>query len=186
MQVSIVVAVADNGVIGSGGMLPWQISEDLKRFKQLTSGSAVVMGRTTFCSLPNNTLPNRSLVVLTSHVDKFNKQFGDHRHVACGDMYSAIATAKSMAIGRGSDNVFIIGGSHVYNQSFFLTDRDGSYVVNRVLLTRVGIDPHGDKYFNLNINNEREWQLKSEEKVTSSKGIELSFQEFTTKKKENV
>jgi dihydrofolate reductase len=64
--VVLVVAVAENGVIGSHGRLPWRIPEDMKRFKSLTMGKPVIMGRKTWESLPKKPLPGRSNIVLTS------------------------------------------------------------------------------------------------------------------------
>lgn len=65
LPIVLVVAAAENGVIGRGGALPWHISEDLKRFKRLTLGNPVIMGRKTWVSLPKKPLPGRTNIVLT-------------------------------------------------------------------------------------------------------------------------
>ena len=65
-KISIIAAVADNFAIGKSNKLPWHLPADLKHFKQLTTGHAVVMGKRTFESLPNGPLPNRKNIVLTS------------------------------------------------------------------------------------------------------------------------
>src|SRR5664279_2884229 len=64
-KISIIVAVAQNNAIGKDNKLLWHISEDLKRFKRLTSGNTVVMGKNTFYSLPIRPLPNRTNIVIT-------------------------------------------------------------------------------------------------------------------------
>ena len=63
-KVSIIAAVADNLVIGKSNRLPWHMPADLKHFKQLTTGSAIIMGKRTFESLPNGPLPNRKNIVI--------------------------------------------------------------------------------------------------------------------------
>ena len=68
-EIVLVVAIADNGVIGKDGGLPWHISEDLKRFKSLTMGHTIVMGRKTWDSLPRKPLPGRVNVVVTRQKD---------------------------------------------------------------------------------------------------------------------
>ena len=68
-EIVLVVAIADNGVIGNKGALPWHISDDLKRFKALTTGHTVVMGRKTWDSLPRKPLPGRVNVVVTRQAD---------------------------------------------------------------------------------------------------------------------
>ena len=65
MTLSIIVAVAANGIIGNNGQMPWHISEDLKRFRRITTGHPVVMGRKTFESLGNRPLPNRTNIVVS-------------------------------------------------------------------------------------------------------------------------
>lgn len=67
-EIVLVVAAAENGVIGEDGKIPWHISEDLKRFKAMTTGKTVVMGRKTWDSLPKKPLPNRKNVVITRNV----------------------------------------------------------------------------------------------------------------------
>lgn len=100
-EIVLVVAVAENGVIGQGGKIPWHISEDLKRFKALTMGHAVVMGRKTWDSLPRKPLPGRANVVVTRQKD-WNAE--------------GAITAASLgeAIAGTSGTVMVIGGGEIY------------------------------------------------------------------------
>ena len=111
MEVIVISAVAENGVIGNGAKIPWYFSEDFQRFKQLTHGCAVIMGRKTFELLPVKPLPNRLNVVLSS----------DENYVADG------ATVKSsfeeaLDFCKHYEKVFVIGGRSVYEQGLKIVD----------------------------------------------------------------
>ena len=100
-RVTLVVARATNGVIGRDGTLPWRISADLKRFKRLTMGSAMIMGRRTFDSLPG-LLPGRRHIVLTRDRD----WSADGAEVA-----HSVEEALSLA---GDEPVSVIGGAEIF------------------------------------------------------------------------
>ncbi|RHJ93437.1 dihydrofolate reductase [Parabacteroides bouchesdurhonensis] len=109
--ISIIAAIADNGAIGKDQQLLCHMPEDLKRFKELTTGHAVIMGRKTFESLPHP-LPNRKNVVLTTlpeagFVDCF----------ACESMGTALDICEK------EDEIFIIGGALVYRQALRIADK---------------------------------------------------------------
>ncbi len=128
MRTVIVAAVGRNGVIGVGGHLPWRIPEDLSRFKQLTMGHPVVMGRGTFESI-GRPLAGRTNIVLTRRPD----QTYDGVTIA-GSFEDAMAIASS----RGED-VFVIGGAEVYRTALRTADR--------IELTEVDAEPEGDTWF---------------------------------------
>lgn len=122
-RVTLIVARATNGVIGREGTLPWRISADLKRFKRLTMGSVMIMGRRTFDSLPG-LLPGRRHVVLTR----------DRQWSAEGaEVAHSVAQALSFA---GEDPVSVIGGAEIFK--LFLPHGD------RLELTEVLGDIPGD------------------------------------------
>ena len=121
--ITLVVARASNGVIGRDGGLPWHISADLKRFKALTMGSVLVMGRKTFASLPG-LLPGRRHVVLTRDSD-WNAPGVEIAHNVDG--------ALTMA---GNDPVSVIGGAEIFRMFLPLADR--------IELTEVLRDVEGD------------------------------------------
>jgi dihydrofolate reductase len=122
-DVVVVVARAANGVIGRGGKLPWHISADLKRFKRLTMGSAMIMGRKTFESLPG-LLPGRRHIVLT-RVPSWRAEGAEVVH----SVEEALAKA-------GADSVTVIGGAEIFD--LFLP------LATRIELTEVLDDVDGD------------------------------------------
>ncbi len=109
-RITLIVARAQNGVIGRDGALPWHIPADLKHFKALTMGSVMIMGRTTFDSLPG-LLPGRRHIVLTRDVP-WQAQGAEAAHT--------VDEAVAMA---GSEPISVIGGAHVFAQFLELADR---------------------------------------------------------------
>jgi dihydrofolate reductase len=123
----LVVARARNGVIGKDGTLPWRIREDLKRFKALTTGTTMVMGRKTFESLPG-LLPGRRHIVLTR----------DREWQAQG---AEFAGSPQEALALAGEQVSVIGGAEIYRLFEPLADR--------VELTEVHDSPEGDTYLDV-------------------------------------
>ena len=111
-MITIIVAIAENGAIGYKNELLYRISADLKRFKALTTGHTVLMGRKTFLSLPKGALPNRRNMVLTRDV---NAQFpGTETFVSIEDALAAVGA---------DEQVFVIGGAEIYRQTMPIADR---------------------------------------------------------------
>lgn len=125
-MLSIIVAVAENGVIGNRNALPWHISEDLKYFKSVTTGHPVVMGRKTWESL-GRPLPNRTNVVVTRQDRSFEGAITLH------------SMEEAVALFREEEEVFVIGGATIYAAALPMTDR--------IYLTRVGHPYEGDAHF---------------------------------------
>ncbi|MFA7688010.1 MAG: dihydrofolate reductase [Moheibacter sp.] len=109
--ITIIAAKSDNNIIGNENQLIWHISNDLKRFKQLTSGHVVIMGRKTFESI-GKPLPNRTNIVITR-----NKDWNSEGILTVNSLEEALAQAKN----TGSE-IFIIGGGNIYEQSLHLAD----------------------------------------------------------------
>lgn len=120
MSISIIVAIAQNHAIGKNNDLLWHISGDLKRFKQITSGKAIIMGRRTFFSLPNGALPNRRNIVITDC---------DTDCCPGAEIVSSIEEAVSL-FDTENEN-FIIGGGLIYKQFMPLADKIYLTVVHR-------------------------------------------------------
>jgi len=105
-KISIIAAVADNYAIGKSNNLPWHLPADLKHFRQLTTGHAVIMGKRTFESLPNGPLPNRKNIVLTSIMSEgVNKGY-----------FEADSLEDAVFLCEHEERVFIMGGATVYKQ----------------------------------------------------------------------
>lgn len=119
MIITIVVAIAKNGMIGCANKLLWHISEDLKHFKRITSGGCVVMGRKTFESI-GKALPNRRNVVISRNAD--------YNAAGC-EVYSSIDEA-FVAL-SSLHEVFIIGGGDIYRQTLPIADKIELTVVER-------------------------------------------------------
>ena len=109
-RITLIVARAENGVIGRDGTLPWHIPADLKHFKALTMGSVMIMGRTTFDSLPG-LLPGRRHIVLTRDA-LWHAEGVETAHT----VDEAVALA-------GNERISVIGGAHVFAQFLALADR---------------------------------------------------------------
>jgi len=111
-KISIIAAVADNYAIGKTNQLLWHLPADMKHFKEMTTGHAVVMGKRTFESLPNGPLPNRKNIVLTSIPDgNFDKY------------YEATSIHDAIELCEREEEVFIIGGASIFNQAIKIADR---------------------------------------------------------------
>ena len=129
MRISIIVAVADNGVIGRVGDLPWRLPADLKHFRTTTMGKPVVMGRATYLSL-RKPLAGRTLIVVALNCD-----VSAPGCTVVGSIEDALASAAA----TGSDEVLIAGGAEIYRQFIGRADR--------LYLTRVHADVAGDVRF---------------------------------------
>jgi dihydrofolate reductase len=129
-RIAFVVAVARNGVIGREGKLPWRISSDLKRFKAITLGKPVIMGRKTWESLPRRPLPGRVNIVITR----------GHNYQAQGAVVTAsVSEALAQARQTDSDEICVIGGSDIFRQMLPMADR--------LYLTEIDLAPEGDVVF---------------------------------------
>ena len=149
-MITLVVAAARNGVIGKDGAIPWRLSEDLKRFKALTLGHTVVMGRKTWDSLPprNRPLPGRRNVVVTR----------DANWEAQGAQRANLEAALAM------EDVFVIGGAEIYRAALAVADR--------IELTEVQADFEGDAVFDF---DRTPWREVAREDHISAEGLAYSF-----------
>lgn len=140
-MISLVVAVAENGVIGSKNGLPWHLPADLKKFKQLTTGHTIVMGRKTWESI-GRPLPERRMLVVTRDPEKL-----------AGAPVEAFASLGAALAAAGEDEVFVIGGGEIF--------REALPKAGRVYLTRVHAEIPGDVTFPTLL--ESEWREVSRE-----------------------
>ena len=132
LEIVLIAAVARNGVIGNKGELPWKISEDLKRFKELTLGGAVIMGRKTYDSILariGEPLPERLNIVITS------QNFREEGVVVVHSVEEALIAVK------GFEKVFVIGGQSIYRG--FINRK----LIDRMELTVIDEDFDGDAFF---------------------------------------
>jgi len=153
MKISIVVAHSANKVIGKDGGLPWHLSEDLKRFKAITMGKPIIMGRRT-CESIGRALPGRQNIVITHQAD----------FIAEGcDVVSGINEA--LQIAGDADEVMIIGGGNIYAQFLPTT--------TRIYRTRIEATIDGDTFFPE--LDAADWQLVESESFARNSDRELEF-----------
>ena len=127
-RIAFVVAVARHGVIGRDGGLPWHISTDLKRFKAITRGKPIIMGRKTWESLPKKPLPGRPNIVITRQ-----KDYRAEGAIVVTDIPSATAAAGA------AEEICVIGGGEIFDMFLAQTDR--------IYLTEVDLEVDGDTFF---------------------------------------
>ena len=130
MKIVLVVAVAENGVIGHRGQLPWRLPTDLKRFRRVTLGKPVIMGRKTYESI-GKPLDGRDNIVITSR-----SSFREPGVHVARSLDQALTLARTLAGCRGTDECAVIGGAEVFRAALPLADR--------VHLTLVHANPPGD------------------------------------------
>jgi dihydrofolate reductase len=133
MEIVLIAAVADNGVIGADGAIPWRLKSDQRRFKAMTMGKPVVMGRKTFLSLPRP-LPGRTNIVLTRDAN-----FRAAGAVVMTSFEVARAVSQADALRRSVDEIAVIGGAEVYAQWMDVADC--------LEITEVHARPPGDTRF---------------------------------------
>jgi dihydrofolate reductase len=132
-QIVMIVAVADNGVIGSRGAIPWRLKSDMRRLKAMTLGKPVVMGRKTFASI-GKPLPGRTNIVVTRDAN-----FRAAGAVVTNSFHAARAVATGDALRRSAAAIAVIGGAEIYAQWMEAADR--------LEITEVHARPEGDTQF---------------------------------------
>ena len=111
MTIALIWAESKNGIVGKENTLPWHLPNDLKYFRSLTQGNAVVMGRKTFESLGNKPLPNRENFVLTRQMD-----------FSASESVHILHSVEELASLKDSDQVFVIGGAEIYQSAITYAD----------------------------------------------------------------
>lgn len=161
-NISIIVAIASNYAIGKDNDLLWHISNDLKRFKEITKGHYIVMGKRTYYSLPTRPLPNRTSLIITD----VTKEVIDN----CLMAYSIDDAVSKM---DSVNENFVIGGGSIYNQ--FMP------IANKLYITRVHKDFEADTFFpEISLD---EWELISKEEVDNDpqNDFNYTFEVYTRK-----
>lgn len=133
VPVAMIVAMANNRVIGVEGKLPWYLPEDLKFFKRITQAKPLVMGRKTYASI-GKPLPNRLNVVVTR-----NAEFSHEGVRVCHDLPAALTLADQHATIEAAEEIMVMGGGEIYRQALPFAQR--------LYITEVDIDVEGDATF---------------------------------------
>ena len=158
--ISIIAAVADNGVIGYRGGMPWHLPEDLKRFKALTMGKPIIMGRKTWESLPKKPLPGRTNIVLTR-----DGSFEAKGAVVCDNFSEAVSIAREQAAEDGVGEFCVIGGASLFELALSRAQR--------IYLTEVDAEVEGD--VTLSPIDESRWTEVRSQDYPAGEGDEHAF-----------
>jgi dihydrofolate reductase len=163
MEIVLVAAVAENGVIGRAGGLPWRLKSDLQHFRALTTGKPVVMGRRTWASLARP-LPSRTNIVVTR-----DPAFTARGAVVAPSLPAALEVARGDALRRSADAVMVIGGGDIYAQAMPMA--------TRLEITRVHARPDGEAVFPA--IDAAEWRETARRECPPGPGDEASFTYLT-------
>ncbi len=166
-SISFIVARSYPGnVIGYKNALPWHLGSDMKRFREITTGHVIIMGRNTHHSI-GRTLPKRINIVLTTNPMPSNNSTIDvdaeTQLIFTNTREETLFVADIISICRGSKDIFVIGGQHMY-------ELFGKFV-NKVYLTQVSADVKGDAFFERKFDP-REWRTIEEIAVSKTEGID--------------
>lgn len=160
-MITLIAATSENNALGKDNQLVWHLPDDFKRFKQLTSGHHIIMGRKTFESFPKP-LPNRTHIIITRQ-----------KNYAVEGCFIANSIKNAIAMAPKDEEVFIIGGAEIYKQSIDFADK--------IELTRVHSTFDADAYFpEINLNN---WTLVFEEHHYKDEKHQFDFTFLTYLKK---
>lgn len=154
--ITLVLAMADNGVIGDHGRIPWRIADDMRRFKAVTMGKPLVIGRKTWDSFPKKPLPGRTNIVITRDQD-----FKAEGAVVVHSLEEAIARAGAEA----PEEIIIAGGAEIYRAALPRAER--------VELTEVHMDAKGDVL--MDRFDPDQWLETAREMHTTDAGLAFSY-----------
>lgn len=155
-RLSLIVAVASNGVIGVDGQLPWRLPDDLKRFKALTMGHTLVMGRKTHESI-GRLLPGRRTIIVSR-----NPAYRVEGATVVDSVEAAIQAA------AGETEVFVVGGGEIYALALPMADR--------LLVTEVDLAPEGDAFFPA--VDRAHWSETARESRMTDHGVRYAFVDY--------
>lgn len=167
-MLTIIVARARNGVIGAGNSLPWRLPEDLRHFREMTTGHPVIMGRVTFESI-GRPLPGRRNIVVTR-----DRQWRRAGCESAASLAEAIDLARRPGVathdGEPCDpgEIFIAGGATLYREAIGLVDR--------LVVTEVDLEPDGDAHFDA--PDPAVWRESSHQSLTSRTGVAMRIVDY--------
>ena len=163
-MISLIVAVAEKGVIGKNGTIPWRLPGELAYFKQTTMGHPIIMGRKTHEVSIGRALPGRTNIVITRQ-----KDYKPEGCVVAESLDQAIEIAKKAP---GADEIFVIGGQSIYEQALPVADR--------IYLTEVQADIDGDKFFRF---DRSDWQETARDEYQADAKNKYDFDILTLEKR---
>lgn len=152
----LVLAISDNGVIGASGAIPWRIPDDMKRFKAITIGKPIIMGRKTWDSLPKKPLPQRTNIVITR-----DPSWGSPGAFAAHSLGEALARARS----ENPSEIAIVGGAEIYKAALPYAQRIELTEVHATVLGETRLAPF----------EKSAWRESARENRSTPDGLDYSF-----------
>ena len=168
IEIVLIVAMAENGVIGAAGAIPWRQKSDMQRFKAMTMGRPIVMGRKTFISFPRRPLPGRTNIIVTR-----DAAFHAPGAIVTRSVGEALTIARGDALRRSAAEIAIIGGAEIYAATMPLADR--------LEITEVHMSPPGDTLFPA-VDPAR-WEQVARERHASGPDDQADFSYVTYRRK---
>ena len=168
IEIVLIVAMAENGVIGAAGAIPWRQKSDMQRFKAMTMGRPIVMGRKTFISFPRRPLPGRTNIIVTR-----DAAFRAPGAIVTHSVGEALTIARGDALRRSAAEIAIIGGAEIYAATMPLADR--------LEITEVHMSPPGDTLFPA-VDSAR-WEQVARERHASGPDDQADFSYVTYRRK---
>lgn len=159
VPVAMIAAVAENGVIGAGGAIPWRLSSDFAFFKRTTVGKPLIMGRKTFESI-GRPLPGRTNIVVTRQTG-----YQPDGVLVIDSLAAALEHAQTIAVADNAAEVMIGGGAEIY--------RETMPIAVRLYITHVGLAPEGDTRFP--VIDPEVWQVEAQPKVLRTERDSVNF-----------
>lgn len=160
MKKALIVAMAENGVIGCNNTLPWHLPEDLRYFKKVTMGKPIIMGRKTFDSI-GRALPGRTNIVISRQADLVLPD----GVLQASSIEAAVAIAESVCVKTNIDELMVIGGEEIYR--LFMP------MATRLYLTKVHAKVDGDAFFSA--YKKDEWKLLSQQDYQASENNPYAY-----------
>ena len=157
-MLSIIVAIDQNNGIGKDNTMPWHLSDDLRRFKAITMGYTVIMGRNTWLSLPFKPLKGRRNIVISTNMSETE---------GC-EIARSIEEAHSMI--ANEEQAFIMGGARIYQQTIYIADE---LIVTHIHHSFDGIDTHFPTI------DPNKWEIKEQSEVLFDENSQLEYQYIT-------
>ena len=161
MKISLIVAMAQNHVIGRNNQMPWHLSEDLQYFKRTTMGKPLIMGRNTFESI-GKALPGRTNIVVSR-----NSAYAATGIQLVNSLDNALQLAAQECSVNGASEVMVMGGAQIYTQALALADR--------LYLTQIHANVEGDTYFPPLIRSQWQEIDREDHTATSNNPYHYSF-----------
>ena len=168
IEIVLIVAIAENGVIGAAGAIPWRQKSDMQRLKAMTMGRPIVMGRKTFMSFPRRPLPGRTNIVITRDAG-----FRAPGAIVTNSASQALATARGDALRRSAAEIAILGGAEIYAATMPLADR--------LEITEVHASPPGSTLFPA--IDPAQWEEAARERHASGPDDQADFSYVTYRRK---